>query len=159
MKSLRRVYIPGAIYFVTVITFNRRPILLRDPDLFLSSWKLVRPSAWVTLPDHFHIVVTPPAGNISDLMHRFKITYARRFRDKYGPGRVWQNRFWDRVMRDQKELNHHLDYIHINPVHHGLITGPFEYKHSSASQHLAAGFYQSDWGGSDIIDIEGDFGE
>ena len=61
------------------------------------------------------------------------------------PGRVWQNRFWERIIRDPKDLNNHLDYIHFNPVKHGLVDDPFEYTHSSLGNYFKKGSYSRDW--------------
>lgn len=73
-------------------------------------------------------------------------------------GRIWQNRFWDHIIRDEDDLRRHVDYIHFNPVKHGIEKSPFEWKHSSVFQ-----FYpEEDW----HFDLElveefesGDFGE
>jgi putative transposase len=93
-------------------------------------------------------------------MHKFKITYSRRFRDKYKiSGKIWQNRFWDHIIRDQKDMNRHLDYIHYNPVKHGITNDPFIYEHSSLGKYHSDGYYQRDWGVVDKIDIKGEFGE
>jgi len=44
---------------------------------------------------------------------------------------VWERRFWEHLIRDTKDLNRHIDYIHFNPVKHGLVDSPFLWKHSS----------------------------
>jgi putative transposase len=72
---------------------------------------------------------------------------------------MWQNRFWEHVIRDQGDLNRHIDYIHYNPVHHGVVTDPFQYPDSSAKLWLEQGHYQRDWGVKEGISIEGSFGE
>ncbi len=92
-------------------------------------------------------------------MHDFKITYSRYFRNKYGPGRVWQNRFWDHIIRDQNDFNRHIDYIHFNPVKHGLVIDPFVFEHSSLVGYFAKGYYNRDWGVIDIPEFNDDFGE
>jgi len=97
--------------------------------------------------------------SISRILHRFKITYSRRFREIHGPGRVWQNRFWDHVIRDQRDMNRHLDYIHYNPVHHGVVNDPFAYDLSSLRDWHKEGYYERDWGTKDQITLEGEYGE
>jgi len=74
-------------------------------------------------------------------------------------GRVWQWRFWDHIIRDQRDFNKHLDYIHYNPVKHGLVSSPLEYPHSSFAQYVDEGFYRPDWVQKDAPDLDGDFGE
>ena len=159
MQTLRRYNIPDSPYFITCVTFHRQEILLRSIDLFWGSWDGVKLFAWVLLPEHFHSVLECEDMRISDIMHRFKITYSRRFRDKYGPGGVWQNRFWDHIIRDEQDMNRHLDYIHHNPVKHGLLNDSFLYEHSSLKTFHENAFYERDWRNSESKDIEGEFGE
>jgi len=159
MKSLRRHYTPNADYFITVVSHDRRQILLNDPDLFLYSWHGEVLTAWVILPDHFHVILNVGTSNISDLVHRFKVTYSRNYRNKNGPGRVWQNRFWDHIIRDQTDMNKHLDYIHYNAVKHSLVNDPFEYKHSSLQSWFEKGHYGRSWGIAEPEGLDGDFGE
>jgi putative transposase len=159
MKTLRRYNIRDAYYFITTVTFNREKILLQDIDLFWTCWNIPKPDAWVILPDHFHIIIKIDDSNISDVMHRFKITYSRRFRQKYGPGKVWQNRFWDHIIRNQDDMNRHLDYIHYNPVKHSIVKDPFKYEYSSLMAYYKAGYYERNWGVVKKLSFKGDFGE
>ncbi len=159
MKTLRRFNIKDSYYFITSVTHNRNNILTKDIDLFWDCWKQDVPEAWVILPDHFHVVIKIKDENISKIMHRFKITFSRRFRDKHNAGRVWQNRFWDHIIRDQEDMNRHIDYIHFNPVKHGLLNDPFEYKYSSLMEYFSKGHYSRDWGVIDKPDLKGEYGE
>lgn len=159
MKSLRRYNIKDTYYFLTIITYNREKLLLVDPDLFWVSWQEIELNAWVILPDHFHALIYVADSDISQMVHRFKIKYSRLYRDKYRPGRVWQNRFWDHVVRDQTDLNQHLDYIHYNPVRHGLTDDPFTYQYSSLQSWFQKGYYTRDWGNKSELMFEGEYGE
>ncbi len=159
MRPLRRLNVHPGTYFVTVVTLNRNPILLPNVDLFQESWRLRRPTAWVLLPDHFHVILQTGEYPLSRLLHDFKITFYHGYRRDNGPGRIWQNRFWDHLIRDLDDLQRHLDYIHYNPVHHGLLTHPGEYRFSSLSKWIAAGFYDPSWGATEIESPEGEFGE
>jgi len=159
MKTLRRCILTDATFFVTVVTYERNPILLKEPDIFAKAWRGRELEAWVILPDHFHAVLNVGQESVSDILHRFKLSYSRRFRLRHGPGRVWQNRFWEHVVRDQEDLNRHVDYIHYNPVHHGVVADPFAYDQSSATLWLERGYYQRDWGVREPISFEESFGE
>jgi len=159
MKTLRRYNAPHTNYFITCVAFQRRRVLLNDTNLFWDSWGDTRPYAWVILPDHFHIVVNSGTEGISDYMHLFKTNYSRLFRRRFGPGRIWQNRFWDHLIRNETDLNRHLDYIHYNPVKHMLTGNPFEYEHSSLRIFYEQGLYQRDWGVMKDIALDGDYGE
>lgn len=159
MKSLRRLDVIDRDFFITVVTYNRRKILLKDIDLFWDSWPEKRPFAWAILPDHFHAILNVGNLSLSDILHSFKIRYSRIFRDLYGSGRVWQNRFWDHAIRDQEDFNRHVDYIHNNPVKHGLVKSPRDYEESSFHKYCQSGHYDIHWGDQDTLEIEGAFGE
>ena len=159
MKTLRRHILTDATFFVTVVSYERKPILLQEPDFFLKAWHGREPDVWVILPDHFHAVLSVGKESISDVMHNFKMSYSRRYRLRHGPGRVWQNRFWEHIIRDEVDLNRHIDYIHYNPVRHGLVTDPFAFGESSAGLWLERGYYQRDWGVKERPELEGLFGE
>ncbi len=159
MKTLRRFNIRPAQYFITGVTFRREPILLNNIDLFWRSWRLTKPKAWAILPDHFHAILEINEIGISEIMHSFKITYARIFRSLCGYGKVWQNRFWDHIIRDQNDFNRHLDYIHINPVKHGYAKSPADYEFSSFKEYVTMGYYEKSRGKYFKIDLSNDFGE
>ncbi|NLI14809.1 MAG: transposase [candidate division Zixibacteria bacterium] len=159
MKTLRRIDIPNTLYYITIVTRNRQKSLLKDVELFWISWGNVQLEAWVIMPDHTHILVNSGENGISHLIHNFKLRYAIGYRKKYGDSKVWQNRFWDHVIRDQTDLNNHLNYIHYNPVKHGMVSDPFSYEHSSLNKFYMAGMYERIWGIKDDLTFEGDFGE
>lgn len=159
MRTFRRYILPDSFYFITCNTYQRNRILLIDTPLFWKSWRGLEPYAWVILPDHFHCIIECGNMNISKIMHSFKITYSRKFRDTFNPGKVWQDRFWDHIIRDQKDMNRHLDYIHYNPVKHGLVKDPFLYEHSSLRKFFVDGYYPRNWGVKDERKFDTGFGE
>lgn len=71
---------------------------------------------------------------------------------------IWQHRFWDHIIRDETDYQHHLDYIHINPVKHGIVSGPGEYPLSSFAEFVEMGWYESDWLSFDAL-IDREYGE
>ena len=119
---------------------------MSNPSLFYTCWKPIELDAWVILPDHFHVILNVGDNTISNIVHIFKIRYSKWIRQHIRPGRVWHNRFWDHIIRDQKDYNIHLDYIHYNPIRHGLTNDPFSYSQSSLNRFYNAGYYQRDWG-------------
>lgn len=120
-------------------------MLLKNIDLFWNSWKDPTPSVWVILPDHFHVIVEVGEADISEVIHNFKITYSRHFRDHYRAGRVWQNRFWDHYIRDELDYQRHVNYIHFNPTKHGLTDDAFKYEHSSIKEFCDEDDCTLDW--------------
>jgi len=62
---------------------------------------------------------------------------------------VWQRRYWEHTIRDDRDYGTHMDYIHFNPVKHGLVADVKEWPFSSFSRCVSAGLYPADWlGGS-----------
>jgi putative transposase len=167
MSKLRRFYKNGNVFFVTNVTYERKPILLDNADILKAALRKYTEStqteliAWVIMPDHFHTVIDTGAGSLSDILHRVKLSFASSYRKQAGMyrGRVWQNRFWDHVIRDQSDLNKHIDYIHYNPVRHGLVQRPLSWKHSSIHEYAEDGVYRDDWGVKSALSLVGEFGE
>jgi REP-associated tyrosine transposase len=71
---------------------------------------------------------------------------------------IWQRRYWEHAIRDERDFERHVDYIHFNPVRHGLVPCVVDWPHSSFHQYVERGILLSDWGG-DARDIGGHFGE
>ena len=57
-----------------------------------------------------------------------KISTSRQHK---GEKAIWQRRFWEHQVRDDRDFVNHLEYIHYNPVHHGLVNAPKDWQHSS----------------------------
>ena len=149
MKKFRRYFRYGDICFITNVTYERAPLLIENIELFeeaLANTKSKCPIeliAWVILPDHHHFIIDPGIHNVSNIMQRLKLSFASLCRKAEGfrSGRIWQNRFWDHIIRDEDDLCRHIDYIHFNPVKHGIVKSPFAWKHSSVFQY----YPEEDW--------------
>ena len=88
--------------------------------------------AYCLMPDHVHAILFPQEETtISDVMMRFKVAATRRIRPIRGRA-FWQARFYDRVLRNRREYDETLDYMHMNPVRRELVTDPVDWKWSSA---------------------------
>ena len=59
---------------------------------------------------------------------------------------MWQRRFWEHLVRDQEDFNRLCDYIHYNPVKHGLAKSPGEWRYSTFADFVASGLYPENWG-------------
>jgi len=167
VSKLKRFYSPGRIYFITAVTHKRKKILLENAPLFWEAVEEIKQrlyfdlNAWVLMPEHIHIIIDPGDGSPADIIKRVKLLFAyyyRRKRNLYR-GRLWQNLFWDHIIRDQHDMNRHIDYIHYNPVRHGLAKSPFEWRESSIHQYFEEGYYTQDWGTNERIKTDGDYGE
>ena len=124
--------------------------------------------ALVLLPDHLHMLWTLPPGDtdystrISVLKKRFTIRFlasggidagiSSRMKHKRLRG-LWQSRFWEHTIRDARDFQLHMDYIHSNPVKHGLVQRPIDWQWSSFHRHVEAGHYEPTWCGR--VDLPG----
>jgi putative transposase len=167
MTNIRRYWNHGKTAFLTHVTHQRLPLLIEHIDLLMPALRSnFKPPAfdlfaWVVLPDHVHLLVDYGESDLSLAVRRFKLSFSTslRHRLRMKTGRIWQNRFWDHLIRDEGDLQQHLDYIHYNPVRHELARNPHLYKYSTLSRFVSEGYYQLDWGVVDRPTINGEFGE
>ncbi len=167
MSMIRRYYDSGQLYFTTHVTLERLPILSGSERLLLSAWGRIRSRrrfgvvAWAILPDHFHMILLPRNNDLSEIVREVKLSFSKRFRATHpaATGRLWQYRFWDHVIRSEGDLRRHLDYIHYNPVKHGLAPTPHEYEWSSFGSFVRCGMYGADWASFDQTIPGSEFGE
>lgn len=175
MPDYRRNYIAGGTYFFTVALADRRgDLLLREIAALRAAVRRTlvlhpfRIDAWVVLPEHMHTVWTLPAGD-AEFSTRWA-SIKRRFSAAVPPGEarsasrvaqgergLWQRRFWEHAVRDADDFARHVDYVHFNPVKHGLAANAADWPYSSFRRAVARGDYPADWGHAD--DGVGDFGE
>ena len=166
MTNIRRYYRTGDWVFLTNVTYRRRPILTESGGILADTLLLtcrktgIEISAWVILPDHVHLILGIDATKIPALMRRVKLSYSAWYRRRHGmsKGRLWQYRYWDHIIRDQHDMNRHVDYLHYNPVKHGYAESPFHWKWSSIHDYVKAGVYAPDWGRVKIANSH-EFGE
>ena len=146
MPNYRRLFVPGGTYAFTVCLADRRAdTLVRYIDNFRDAWrdmKTRRPVETIAaciLPDHFHVIWTLPEDDF-DYPARFnhlKGGFTRRLPDELkSDGRkrergIWQRRYWEHLIRDERDLAAHMDYVHWNPVKHGYVSDPADWPHST----------------------------
>lgn len=160
----------GSTYFFTVVTYKRQPILCLDDSVkalreAIRDVRKERPfeaKAWVLLPGHLHCVWELPEGDLDysvrwalikkgftkRMKGRIETPLLNLSRIKHREAAVWQRRFWEHRIRDEADLRRHCDYIHYNPVKHGLADSPKDWKHSTFHRYVEAGIYPEGWGGS-----------
>jgi putative transposase len=151
MTNIRRHFIPNAPVFITAVCHDRCPHLAapEHKDLLLTAMREVkerhpfRMLGYAVMDDHFHWLFVPGrAADFPRIVQMVKLRFARRL-----PGEppVWQRRYWDHIIRSIDDLRNHLDYIHYNPVKHGLVTVPGDYRWSSLPVYVGKGWYPPDW--------------
>lgn len=168
----RRSIEAGASYFFTLVTCERVSIFSnpvncqRWTDAILkvqSKWPF-EVEGEVILPDHLHMIWRLPE-NDTDYATRIRLvktavtksigfnsndealTYSRALK---GEKEVWQRRYWEHLIRDERDFQVHLDYIHFNPVKHGLVSRPRDWPHSTFNSWVARGTYTDNWGADEM---------
>ena len=170
MGDYQRNYVPGGSYFFTVVTHRRRRMLtstlargcLRRAFSQVRHDRPFELPAIVLLPDHLHCILTLPTDD-HDFSTRWRLVKSRftraylvgggrettptvEQRNQEGRG-IWQPRFWEHTCRDEDDLKRCVDYIHWNPVKHGLVSRVRDYPWSSFRRFVSMGEYPEDWGG------------
>jgi len=168
MPEYRRAFAPGGTFFFTVITYERSPFLCDQPARQLLRGVLRETQrrwpftieAIVLLPDHLHTIWTLPDED-ADFSRRWaylkkeftkvwlagsgiegSVSASGRRNRRRG---VWQRRFWEHTIRDERDFQRHCDYIHFNPVKHGHASCPHSWPFSSFSRWVERGVYGEDW--------------
>jgi putative transposase len=176
MSRYRRAHIPGGSFFFTVALEDRSSdALVKHIDLLRRIYAAVqknRPFETVAiciLPDHLHAIWSLPADD-ADFSARWNIIKGGFSRSlPASPSRspskvtrrekgIWQRRYWEHAIRDDADMARHVDYIHFNPVKHGLVAHVCDWPHSSFHRYVERGALPIDWGG-DIREIADTFGE
>lgn len=185
MPEYRRWQQPGGMFFLTLATFERRPLFAHSSnvDLLWSAIQFVqqeRPfelTAYVIMPDHLHWLVKLPEGDTdySTRVGRVKALFTKEHRmvnggqclsyandggrcppymvygsrsasrAKHRERDVWQRRFWEHTIRDDDDFRRHVEYVHYNPVKHGLTGCPHEWKESSFALWVKERIYDRNW--------------
>ena len=171
----RRSKVPGATYFFTIVTYDRQEILCipHNVEVLRKAFKTVMQhhpftiEAFVLLPNHIHCIWKLPE-NDADFSNRWRLiksNFTRKCispynveipesRKKKGEKVIWQRRFWEHLIRDDRDFKNHADYIHYNPVKHGLVTEPRSWEYSSFSRFVQAGEYDLEWGSGTPIKFD-----
>jgi putative transposase len=175
MVRYRRNFIPGGTYFFTVTLADRRATALVDHiDTLRSAFHAARGArpfaidAIVVLPDHLHAILTLPTddADFSGRRRRIKGHFSSALieaglhlkRWPNGDLALWQRRFWEHTVRDESDFARHIDYVHFNPVKHGLVQRVRDWPYSSFHRYVREGLLPEDWAG-DVSEKEADFGE
>ena len=157
--NFRRYYFPGQIVFITQVVKDRHtafhnPVnitLLRDTLHTVNEKHKFTMLAYTFLPDHFHLLIQPTGeSTFSQIMHAVKFRFTRAYKRKHKISEqlnFWQKRYWDHIIRDDKDLENHIHYIHHNPVKHGYVADPLDWIWSSYRQWIDRGAYvnSKDW--------------
>lgn len=171
----RRANAAGATYFFTANLADRRSGLLvehinalREVLRRVKRAHPFRIDAMVVLPDHLHALWTLPRDD-ADFPTRWMLIKAGFSRhiprsERRSPSRVakeergiWQRRYWEHLIRDERDFARHVEYIHFNPVKHGLVKRTVEWPYSTIHRYVRLGAINPDWASDE--EEESGFGE
>ena len=113
----------------------------------------------VVLPEHLHAIWTLPPddvdycarwqrikGRFTRLLVKQGVDLSRNAKGEYD---LWQRRYWEHTIRDDIDLQRHVDYIHYHPVKHGFVQRVTDWPYSSFHRYVRDGLLPQDWGGLD----------
>ena len=172
MPDYRRAWHPGGTYFFTVNLLQRQgnDLLTRHIDLLRAVVQSVRQRhpfiihSWVVLPDHLHCVIELPPQD-ADFAKRWRLIKMGFSKSlprterlsvvsiQRGERGIWQRRYWEHLIRDEADFRAHMDYVHINPVKHGLVRRVAYWPYSTFHQLVQKGIYQQDWAGGNEDEV------
>lgn len=163
MSSYRRNRVAGGTYFFTVNLLDRNSnLLVEEIEVLRQAVRIVRArapfhiDAWVVLPEHLHCIWTlpPDDADYSGRWRAMKTLFSTAMpatercsatRIRRGERGIWQRRFWEHTVRDDRDYAAHMDYVHFNPVKHGLVARAADWPYSSFHRCVAHGLYPADW--------------
>ncbi|ACK69828.1 conserved hypothetical protein [Gloeothece citriformis PCC 7424] len=168
----RRAKVAGGTYFFTVVTHKRREFLceLDNIEILKKAFRYViqrHPftiDAIIILPNHLHCIWTLPKDDysFSKRWQLIKNFFSRNCPSQYRgevslsqqkkkEQAIWQRRFWEHCILNQQDFINHVEYIHYNPVKHGLVQAPKNWQYSSFSRYVQQGIYDLEWGSNEEI--------
>ena len=166
MSHYRRNYIEGGTFFFTVkLADPKSRLLVEHINLLREVYTSVQKRypfetvAICVMPNHLHAVWTLPDGD-SDYPLRWRLiktgfsnhfsasnTLSASKRRRHEKG-IWQRRFYEHTVRDDVDLQRVVDYVHFNPVKHGLAANVKDWPFSSFHRFVRDGLLPLDWGGT-----------
>ena len=142
-----RIEYPGACYHVFSRGNQKQPIFLSDDDrcFFL---KCVREAhekygvivhVYCLMPNHYHLILETPLGNLSNMMHFLNTAYTVYFNAKHKrSGHLFQGRYKSILIEAKSYAQELSKYIHLNPVRSEIVELPEQYPWSSYGYYRGA---------------------
>ena len=151
MAQYKRIFMQGHSYFITIVTHERNPILVDNIELLRESFRVSKIQytysidGIVIMPDHLHMIITPKyEGDYPHIIRTIKQYFSKHCpkhyyqhlsqsysREKKGYSLVWQKRYFEHTIRNEKDLYEKMQYMYHNPIKHGYVDEPEMWKHSS----------------------------
>ena len=168
--NYRRLFIQNSLVFITIVTAKRRKILIDNINILREAFKKTINSynyeiyAVCVLPDHFHAIIKPyDIKDYPKIIQQIKRYFSQHI-DKNSLKNysltqgnikrkecdIWQHKYWEHTIRDENDLNKHVDYIHYNSMKHYAIA-PKDWEYSSFKNFVQNEYYDIDWCNFDDI--------
>lgn len=137
-----REYHPEGIYHLTSHGVDDRPIVRDDTDrqafcirfrrvALAEGWELF---AACLMDTHHHLLLSPKLGDISNGMKLLNGGHSRAFNARHGRrGALFESRYRDRTIRDERHFREAVRYIEENPVAAGMVESPGDWPWSTAA--------------------------
>jgi len=147
----KRLFLDGYDYFITVVTYERNPILIENIALLRESFRYAKSrfvfdiDAIVVLPDHFHMVISMEnAEDYPKIVSTVKRYFSKKCHPKFYEylllgtsaykrklSGIWQKRFYEHTIRNEKDWDEKMAYIRHNAVKHSLVDDWKMWRYSS----------------------------
>ena len=151
MSNYKRIFLDGYSYYLTIVTHGRNPILIENIELLRESFRVSRKKydyridAIVILPEHFHMIITPKKSvDYPKIVRAIKYYFSKHCDEKHyahmeqsksrnlrGSKPIWQKRFYEHTIRNEKDYYEKLNYIYNNPIKHEYVENIEDWKYSS----------------------------
>ena len=151
MANYKRLFLDGYSYYFTIVTHLRKPILIDNIQILREGFRESKRyydytiDAIVILPDHIHMIITPKnVDEYPKIIHAIKYNFSKRYtcdrdmeqsysRYKRKIQPIWQKRYYEHTIRNEKDYERCIEYIRINPIKHQYINDDEKWKYSSFS--------------------------
>lgn len=158
MSNFRRYFSENNTVFITIVTYNRTPILIENIKLLKDSLKNIKYKfeiiAGIILKDHIHLLIHVNSPNtIPKIVTSFKVNFSKnlpfnenqtikqKLRREKG---IWQRKYYDHIIRNEEDLNKYLDYIHYNSMKHYNIA-PKDWEYATFKKFVENKYYEENW--------------
>ena len=169
--NYRRIFVPNGYVHIIITSYGRNPVFVKNIEILRTAFRNVQKlykfeiAAICILPEHIHLIMHPENINnypqiISSVKHYFSRNVGQvcptddlkiGYKNKREKG-IFQRRYWEHTIKNEEELNNQINYIHYNPVKHGLVNNVCDWQYSSFHKFVKQGLYENDWGS--LKDIE-----
>lgn len=163
MSNYRRYFIKNHPIFITIVTYKREDILISNIELLRKSFEITKKYynfdiiAICVMKNHIHMILSLDITNeLPQIIRTLKQNFTKLIPEKYYPIEIsesmkkrnekgiWQRRYYDHIIRNEKDLCKHIDYIHFNSMKHYNIA-PKYWQFSSFDKFVKNNLYDINW--------------